>query len=199
MGIARASGGHAYGAKGLDNHGPLWTLRSLARVKMDVVQEAELHKDYSSSTQKALIPLIYCHGLSSNRTMHSGTCRDLASHGYLVFVLDHQDGTSSYTVSKDGNKEFYYENRHKLYDSEVRKSQTKIRTKEVISLIDDLFENNGATLLRKLFMGPQINLDLDRLIISGHSFGGMTAIQVAKEDPRVKLCATLDPWVFAYH
>jgi len=122
MGIARASGGHAYGAKGLDNHGPLWTLRSLARVKMDVVQEAELHKDYSSSTQKALIPLIYCHGLSSNRTMHSGTCRDLASHGYLVFVLDHQDGTSSYTVSKDGNKEFYYENRHKLYDSEVRKS-----------------------------------------------------------------------------
>ena len=53
--------------------------------------------------------------------MHSGTCRDLASHGYLVFSIDHEDGTSSYTVSKDGKKEIYYENRHMLYDADVRK------------------------------------------------------------------------------
>ena len=88
-GIAKASGGHAYGAKGDDMHGPLWTIRSLMSVKMNVVAGVEIHPDYTSSTQKPLIPIIYSHGLSSKRSMHSGTCRDLASHGYLVFVIDH--------------------------------------------------------------------------------------------------------------
>ena len=96
-------------------------MRSLSKVKMNVVYEGTLHRDYTSSTSKPLIPVIYCHGLSSNRSMHSGTCRDLASHGYIVFIIDHQDGTSSYTVSKDGT-ERYYENKHKLYDTQVRRA-----------------------------------------------------------------------------
>ena len=98
---------------------------------MEVVEGAQMHKDFTGSSQKKLIPIIYSHGLSSNRTMHSGTCRDLASHGYIVFVMDHQDGTSSYTCSKDGKNEMYYNNTHKLYDTEVRKAQIAIRVKEV--------------------------------------------------------------------
>jgi predicted dienelactone hydrolase len=108
--------------------------------------------------------------------MHSGTCRDLASHGYLVFSIDHEDGTSSYTVSKDGKKEIFYENRHRLYDTEVRKGQIQIRVSEVKALIDEMVEDRGARLLSRLGFKSQINVDLDRLIISGHSFGGMTAI-----------------------
>mmetsp|Transcript_24451 Transcript_24451/g.37918 ORF Transcript_24451/g.37918 Transcript_24451/m.37918 type:complete len:86 (+) Transcript_24451:961-1218(+) len=40
-------------------------------------------------------------------------------------------------------------------------------------------------------------MDLSRLIVGGHSFGGMTALQVAKNDARVKSVMTLDPWLFA--
>ena len=108
--------------------------------------------------------------------MHSGTCRDLASHGYLVFTIDHEDGTSSYTVSADGKKEIFYENKHRLYDTEVRKGQIEIRVQEVKALIDEMIEGKGTALLSRLGFKSQINLDLDRLIISGHSFGGMTAI-----------------------
>ena len=35
--------------------------------------------------------------------------------------------------------------------------------------------------------------------MSGHSFGGVTAISVANIDERVKACATLDPWLYVYH
>ena len=53
--------------------------------------------------------------------------------------------------------------------------------------------------MEKLF-GPENNVKLamDKLIMAGHSFGGMTAISVSRLDPRVKLCATLDPWLFVY-
>ena len=40
---------------------------------------------------------------------------------------------------------------------------------------------------------------MNKLIISGHSFGGMTAIAVGNSDKRVKACLTLDPWFFSYH
>ena len=44
------------------------------------------------------------------------------------------------------------------------------------ALIDELHDNNGANLFKRLGIKEPINLDNDRLIISGHSFGGMTAI-----------------------
>ena len=45
-----------------------------------------------------LIPVIFSHGLSSNRSLLSGICRDFASHGHVVFSMDHKDGSSSYTT-----------------------------------------------------------------------------------------------------
>lgn len=38
-------------------------------------------------------------------------------------------------------------------------------------------------------------LDLDKLIVSGHSFGGGTCYAVAAEDKRFKACLPLDPWL----
>lgn len=78
---------------------------------------AEKFRDQSAP----LIPIIYCHGLSSNRTMHSGTCKDLASHGYIVFILDHHDDTSSFTVRNNG-EEVYYNNKYLAYDYEYRRN-----------------------------------------------------------------------------
>ena len=66
-----------------------------------------------------LIPVLFSHGLSSNRTMHSGICRDLASHGYIVFALDHMDRTSSYYETEDGQGH-YYSNKVQAHDLEHR-------------------------------------------------------------------------------
>lgn len=41
-------------------------------------------------------------------------------------------------------------------------------------------------------------MDFSKLVMCGHSFGGMTAISVSRKDTRIAACVTLDPWLFAY-
>jgi cephalosporin-C deacetylase-like acetyl esterase len=67
-----------------------------------------------------------------------------------------------------------------------------------MALIDDLY-NTENLITQKLKFDNKIKLDLDKLVITGHSFGGMAAIATARLDKRIKACVTLDPWLFAYH
>jgi dienelactone hydrolase len=39
-----------------------------------------------------------------------------------------------------------------------------------------------------------IELDLSKLVVSGQSFGGATALRVGRSDPRAKAVLTMDPW-----
>lgn len=39
-------------------------------------------------------------------------------------------------------------------------------------------------------------LELDKFVIGGHSFGGMTAIAVSEADERIKATVALDPWLW---
>jgi hypothetical protein len=119
LGLARANGGNANGSNEI-NHAPLWIMRSFLGIRMETAEEGELPDEFAKGHKK-LIPVIYCHGLSSNRSMHSGTCRDLASHGYIVFIMDHEDGTSIYTVSEDGKKEQFYDISMILNDNDGRR------------------------------------------------------------------------------
>jgi platelet-activating factor acetylhydrolase len=150
--------------------------------------------------KEGVTPVIYSHGLSSNRTMHSGTCRDMASQGFMVMALDHMDLSSSYYESVDG-KGYWYSNEHDSHDLEYRTKQLDIRVKEVISLINILFDPDTLEhLLRVSLRFPaDFHLDLSSLTLSGHSFGGMTAIDTARLDPRVSLVLTMDPWLFCRH
>jgi len=70
------------------------------------------------------------------------------------------------------------------------------------ALIDELtnLESREVIMRKKLRFGSGISLDLSSLIVAGHSFGGMTAIETAVLEPeRVKTCITMDPWLFTRH
>ncbi len=82
-----------------------------------------------------------------------------------------------------------------LLAKDFRVAQLNIREKEVKELIDDLHKPDF--LQDALGFSKDVRIDLSRLIVGGHSFGGMTALQVAKSDERVKAVLTLDPWLFA--
>lgn len=62
-------------------------------------------------------------------------------------------------------------------------------------MIDDLHDNRF--LQKHLNFGKNADLSTDKLMVGGHSFGGMTALAVAEADPRVKLVFTFDPWLYA--
>lgn len=139
-----------------------------------------------------MVPIVYSHGSSSNRTMHSGTCKDFASHGYIVFAIDHHDGTCSYYQKQDGTKVHYINS--KLDDIALRKAQTQIRTTEVMQLIDELYSGSISSKLNL-----PVQFDLTKLTVAGHSFGGTTAVHAAMLDHRIKACLPLDPWLYLWH
>lgn len=175
---------------------PYWSIRFFKTIVMDTLTNGSLSRDFYD---KPLIPIVCSHSLSANRTMHSGIYRDFASHGYIVFVLDHRDESCSYVESRDGKEAIFYNNYHVLHDMEFRKPQIQIRIKETKALIDEISKDNGRHLLSKLGFPTTSSLDLSKLAVAGHSYGGMTVLKVAHEDSRVKLCALLDPWLYIYH
>ena len=75
-------------------------------------------------------------------------------------------------------------------------SQCLIREKEVIQLIDDIYQTDF--LQKKLGFNEEIRLDMDKLIMCGHSMGGITSIATAAKDDRIKAVLTMDPWLWPY-
>lgn len=120
----------------------------------------------------------------------------MASHGYLVFTVSHFDGTANFACKKNG-EELLWTSNVPWKDIEYRRGQVKIRKEEVTHLLDDVSQPNCAQEL--CGFGPNVRIDLDNLMMTGHSFGGVTAIEVASIDSRVKYLLTLDPWVWVIH
>lgn len=85
---------------------------------------------------------------------------------------------------------------------EFRKGQLDIRVKEMRALIQELSDEvtREAILRGKLRFPEGVTLDMDKLTMCGHSFGGMTCIETSHQEPeRVKACMTLDPWLYTMH
>jgi platelet-activating factor acetylhydrolase len=61
-------------------------------------------------------------------------------------------------------------------------------------LIDELEEKNILNEILEIDL-EEPELDMDKLIVAGHSFGGATAIKTGWEDKRVKCVLTMDPWL----
>ena len=86
---------------------------------------------------RPLIPVIMLHGLAGSRTSQSGSCRDLASHGYIVFSIDHNDGSAYYSRKNEGSEQ-YWPLEQDLLDIDYRRKQLDIRQAEVKEMIDDM-------------------------------------------------------------
>jgi len=115
---------------------------------------------------------------------------ELASHGYIVFLPDHHDGSCRYTENKDNTKQWWFDTTAKFEYSDMH-PRVKQREQEIKELIDELHQKKF--LLKTLNFN--CSLKLDKLIMSGHSMGGATAIRVGASDNRVKCVLVNDPWL----
>ena len=155
--------------------------------------------------------IIFSHGLGGIRTTYSTMCCELASHGFFIAAIEHRDGSASMTLLPD-KQILTYEiiEKDSPGEFEKRQRQLKYRTEEVSLLYQFLKNHPNSNELEEFKLiirdSSQGILDAlkgviktDNLALLGHSFGAVTAINFALENPNIPNISiiALDPWMFA--
>ncbi|XP_068273738.1 platelet-activating factor acetylhydrolase 2, cytoplasmic isoform X2 [Nyctibius grandis] len=159
--------------------------------------------------------IIFSHGLGAFRTLYSSVCSELASWGLAVAALEHRDRSASatyfctaeaggeewipYQRVPQGQKEFYFRNKqvHQRAEECVR----------ALRLFEDI--SSGKSVLNVLHQDFDLSvlkdsIDLTKVAVMGHSFGGVTAVLALVKEPsfsaghpsRCRCAVALDAWMF---
>jgi predicted dienelactone hydrolase len=86
-----------------------------------------------------------------------------------------------HTVTVDG-QDLYHGLRQETYDVNLphREQQLRVRENELLTLIDEVCFAKSREILQEQLEFPEwLQLDNEKVVTAGHSFGGMTAIRVA--------------------
>ena len=137
--------------------------------------------------------IIFSHGFEGFRTQNTTQIQELVSHGYVVFALDHTYD-AALTIFPDGSQikraQKYCYNCEEEKFREVFNPQIETRVSDIIFLLDQIEKINK----NEINANFSTLLDLDRIGIFGHSFGGGTSVAASIMDSRIKSCISLDGW-----
>ena len=135
--------------------------------------------------------IIISHGITGMRQMHTALAEQFANNGYLVVGLNHSYD-ANLTIFPDGSMADYRSNITGHADSvKIRRQQIQTRAADISFLLDQLEKIQSGKI--KHFLNGY--LDLSRIGIAGHSFGGATSLLISHSDQRIKATAVLDSWM----
>ena len=142
--------------------------------------------------------IIFSHGFGCTRDSNTAHCEELASHGYVVVGISHTYDSAivEFPNSRIANGLKSMEERfvkiEKFMEMEKQLDQgIEIWISDVQFVLDQLEQltNNKKSIFYQRF-------DQKNIGIFGHSFGGATAIQICRNDSRVKAGVNLDGAVY---
>jgi dienelactone hydrolase len=177
---------------------PPFVLDHLTLVRTHAAWEAPLAATPATTDARAIDALprgwpvvTFDHGLGGFRSQNTFLAEELASHGAVVAALDHP-GDALGTTLADGTTIPY---------SGLPPSSDPGYAEAVIAL-GERWTADTLTLLRTLADLPPIgelapfagNLDLDRVLATGHSTGGGVAFDVCHAWEGCRAVLALDPW-----
>jgi len=140
----------------------------------------------ASCAQGSFPILIFSHGYDGVRAIYTSLIEDLVSHGFIVAAINHPY-IAGVTVFPDGRtvklalapedpeqQEDYYQTAFRSVSGDI------LFTLDYLTIVNDSHSHlNG-------------HLDLHRVGVYGHSFGGGATVDVCASDPRFRAGATLD-------
>ncbi|WP_213505634.1 alpha/beta hydrolase family protein [Paenibacillus faecis] len=170
------------------NYGlPGFTFQHLKYVSSHAYSGAEV------SSSQTSYPLILANpGFGSSRFLHTSQAENLASHGYIVAVIDHTFNTFA-TEFPDGRittsttNDLFSPDHDYRTESGNRDKLGKVLTDDVAFALDQ-FELIQSGQIPSRFKGK---MDLKHVGVFGHSIGGATAYDAAY-DPRITAGIDLD-------
>ena len=74
--------------------------------------------DRLRSDPNGLRPIIFSHGWMGQPEAYIGFAKDLASHGFLVLMPRHQDGSCAHTTTQEGKELWFKAESH--YEEGIR-------------------------------------------------------------------------------
>ena len=135
--------------------------------------------------------LIFSHGITGSRHLHQILFEHLASKGYVVFAPDHSFD-ANLTIFPDGKIADYRSEITGHPDSvEIREKQINTRALDIGFIIDQTRKIESGIIDSKL----SGKLNLDKVALGGHSYGGATAILASRNNEIIKACVVLDGWI----
>ncbi|MDK8181317.1 acetylhydrolase [Paenibacillus sp. UMB4589-SE434] len=165
-------------SKALNMPKPLFT--SIGLVKTHAVEGAAL-----SDKEPEYPVLLFSHSLNGAKNQNTFEIEQLVSHGYIVVGIDHTyhstttvfpDGRVVHFVPQESNTIDYLD---KLNDKWVEDATF------VLNQIEELTQHDPDN----RFTG---RMDLERIGMFGHSFGGATTVQMLMKDSRIKAAINMD-------
>lgn len=183
----------------------------MSQERVDVIVNSPLDSDFLTDSKK-LTPIIFSHGLTANKSMHTHICKELASYGCIVYALDHTDSSCSYILdirskmndllskASDGqaHESPFTHPYHKKYSKDLYyvKHDEKIhkQTAEEYRMHSLDQRMKDIEVLYEYIKNNEEHVDIQKLTVAGHSMGGITALDAAYRFPFIKYCISLDPF-----
>ena len=171
---------------------PKFISRAIDRVDTDTYTD-------SQPLESIRLPVvIFSHGFEGFRTQNTTQIQELVSHGYIVFALTHTYD-ALLTIFPDGKKvdraKKYCHNCKGEQFWEVFKPQIDTRAADIHFLLDQIERIERGDISTDFGS----IMDLDRIGIFGHSFGGGTSVVAGITDSRIQSILSLDGWYVPVH
>lgn len=175
---------------------PKFLVNHIQDVQTNSLPNAPLHPDARN------LPLVvFSHGLGGIKTQNSIQAEELASRGYVVIAADHAFD-AFLTLFEDGTTADYRSSGQGITTEEefwaARGPQLATRTADVVFMLDVITtaQNGAESALQIANPNPLWQrVDLSRIGVFGHSFGGATGIMALDSDPRIRAAVVLDGWM----
>ncbi|BES92641.1 Platelet-activating factor acetylhydrolase, isoform II [Nesidiocoris tenuis] len=155
--------------------------------------------------------IVLSHGFGATRFISSNLATELASFGFFVASIEHKDTSAAATYYYDSPESLKNDQRTWIEHVrmqlgqpnhyEIRNAQIHNRLTEIKKLLDLLQDVNAGSAENILPSAVSLRefegiLDLDKISMMGHSFGGATTLLTISNDDRIKCGVILDCWMY---